>query len=128
MHRFKALLLLPLVSLLLSGCASTSKTAHSSLRFHEASAANAVLQFSSWEYTFLTQPRYHDNGFLLPVPREKVRQVLDGNDPASRRHGPREEGIVKSRPVAGAREDAPTALGTKEVAGERRRATSRPRT
>ena len=77
MKIIKSLALLPLVGVLLSGCASTApSSAHTSRRFHEAKAANVVLQFSSWEYTFLLQPRYDDNGFLLQVPREKVGQVF----------------------------------------------------
>src|ERR1017187_5912557 len=77
MNRIKIVVLLPLVCILLSGCASTRKSAHARPRFREASSANAVLQFSSWEYTFLTRPRYDDHGFLLQVPREKVGQVLE---------------------------------------------------
>ncbi len=61
--------------LLLAGCATT--TASSPRFFHEASSANAVLQFNSWDYTFLTQPRYEENGFLLPVARQHFNQVLD---------------------------------------------------
>ena len=72
----KSLALLSLVGVLLSGCASTAPSAHASRHFNEAKAANVVLQFSSWEYTFLLQPRYDDNGFLLQVPREKVGEVL----------------------------------------------------
>ena len=68
--------LLALLGVLLSGCASTPSAGHASRHFHEAKAANAVLRFSSWDYTFLTQPRYDDNGFLLPVPREKIGDVL----------------------------------------------------
>ena len=76
MKFIKSLALLPLVGVLLSGCASTQSSTHASRRFHEAKAANVVLQFSSWEYTFLLQPRYDDNGFLLQVPRGKVGEVL----------------------------------------------------
>lgn len=76
MKFIKTAALLPLVLGLLSGCASTSSSTQSSRRFHEAKAANVVLQFSSWEYTFLLRPRYDDNGFLLQVPREKIGQVF----------------------------------------------------
>lgn len=72
MNRIKTAALLPLVCLLISGCA-TNRPA----RFHEAKNANAVLQFSSWDYTFLLRPRYDDNGFLLQVPRDHVSEVFN---------------------------------------------------
>jgi hypothetical protein len=37
-----------------------------------------VLQFSSWDYTFMVQPRYDEDGFLRPVRRDTLAQVLDG--------------------------------------------------
>ena len=72
------------IGALLSSCASHEISSHSANQattdvvrhFHEAKAANVVLQFSSWEYTFLLRPRYDDNGFLLQVPRDKVKEVL----------------------------------------------------
>ena len=76
MKTIKALALLSLVVVVLSGCASTQSSAPVVRHFHEAKAANVVLQFSSWEYTFLLRPRYDDNGFLLQVPREKIGQVF----------------------------------------------------
>lgn len=76
MKTIQTLGLLSLMGALLSGCASTPASGHASRHFHEAKAANVVLQFSSWDYTFLLQPRYDDNGFLLQVPREKVGQVF----------------------------------------------------
>ena len=45
--------------------------------FHDNSSVNAVLQFSSWDYTFLTRPRYADGGYLKLVNRGNVVQVLD---------------------------------------------------
>ena len=77
MKTIKTLGLFTLVGALLSGCASTPSAGHAARHFHEAKTANAVLQFSSWDYTFLTQPRYDDNGFLLPVARGKVGEVLN---------------------------------------------------
>jgi hypothetical protein len=77
MNKIKIAVWLPIFCLLVAGCTSTQPTKHASRRFREASSANVVLQFSSWEYTFLLRPRYHDNGFLLQVPRENVAQVLD---------------------------------------------------
>jgi hypothetical protein len=77
MNKIKIAVLLSIFCLLAAGCASTQQTKHTNRRFREASSANVVLQFSSWEYTFLLRPRYHDNGFLLQVPREKIALVLD---------------------------------------------------
>jgi len=60
-----------LVGWLLTGCGTTPT------RFSEASSANVVLQYNSWEYTFMTQPAYQEGGFLLPVPRERLAALLD---------------------------------------------------
>ena len=76
MRTIKSLTIISALALLLAGCGTTAPTTQARRYFHEAKTANAVLQFSSWEYTFLLQPRYDDNGFLLQVPREKVSQVL----------------------------------------------------
>ena len=77
MKRIKSLVGAALLTLFISGCAS-APAGHQAARriFHEAKAANVVLQFSSWEYTFLLRPRYDDHGFLLQVPREKIGQVF----------------------------------------------------
>ena len=77
MKTITTLAALSLAGALLSGCASTQSSAHAVRHFHEAKAANVVLQFSSWEYTFLLRPRYDDHGFLLQLPREKVGQVFN---------------------------------------------------
>jgi hypothetical protein len=50
---------------------------HSGPRFHDDSEVNAVLQFSSWDWTFLLRPRYSDNGFLKQVRPDNISQVLD---------------------------------------------------
>jgi hypothetical protein len=65
------------VSLFLGGCSTPEEAANRPRRFHEASKVNVVLQFSSWDYTFLVQPRYHENGFLRQVRRESIGQVFD---------------------------------------------------
>ncbi len=77
MKHFKPLALLSLTGALLTGCASPTSSSHTVRHFHEAKAANVVLQFSSWDYTFLLQPRYDDHGFLLQLPREKVGLVFN---------------------------------------------------
>jgi hypothetical protein len=80
MNTFKTLLFCSLVGGLLLGCDATSsspsRASGAKSHFRDARSANVVLQFSSWEYTFMLQPRYDDNGFLLQVPRAKVGQVL----------------------------------------------------
>jgi hypothetical protein len=72
-------LVLPVLCLALAGC-STPSSPHAgarAARFHEASRADAVLQFSSWDYTFLVQPRYDENGFLQQVPRDGMNRVFE---------------------------------------------------
>ncbi|MFO1488875.1 MAG: hypothetical protein U1F65_10395 [Verrucomicrobiota bacterium] len=76
MKTIKALVPAVLAALLFTGCATT-QTSSGVRHFHESKAANVVLQFSSWDYTFLVRPRYDDNGFLLQVPREQIGQVLN---------------------------------------------------
>ena len=68
----------------LTGCVSTqtavefsSDAPRASAHFHDDSQVNAVLQFSSWDYTFLLRPQYTDNGFLQQVRPENINQVLD---------------------------------------------------
>ena len=76
----KAVLSLSFVTFV-SSCATTSTTTSQvddgKPHFHEDASVNAVLQFSSWEYTFLTRPRYADGGYLKLVNRDNVVQVLD---------------------------------------------------
>jgi hypothetical protein len=45
--------------------------------FTEEKSVNAVLQFSSWDYTFLIRPQYTEGGFLEQIHREKLNGVLD---------------------------------------------------
>ena len=58
----------------IAGCAASGRKP---VRFHEGSRANVVLQFSSWDYTFMVQPRYDEDGFLRPVRRDSLNQVCD---------------------------------------------------
>jgi hypothetical protein len=71
-----------------AGCATSPSTATPARHFHEASRVNVVLQFSSWEYTFMVQPRYDENGFLRSVRREELGRILDEF------HAPREMAVV----------------------------------
>jgi hypothetical protein len=45
--------------------------------FTDEASVNAVLQFSSWEYTFLIRPQYSEHGFLQQVHREDIGTVFD---------------------------------------------------
>lgn len=74
MKIWKMAAILAVLALFSSGCATTHQSAR---RFHGASHVNAVLQFSSWDYTFLTRPRYDDHGFLLPVKQDNIEQVMN---------------------------------------------------
>jgi hypothetical protein len=65
------------IGLFIAGCSTPEATASRPRRFHEASRADVVLQFSSWNYTFLIQPRYDENGFLRPVRPESIGRLLD---------------------------------------------------
>src|SRR5215469_8466050 len=69
------------VILSLSGCDTYSPQAfsldNSGPRFHDESQVNAVLQFSSWDWTFLVRPEYSKNGFLERVQPESIGQVFD---------------------------------------------------
>lgn len=67
----------------LAGCMSPQTGVYSSdapragARFRDGSQVNAVLQFSSWDYTFLLRPQYTENGFLQQVRPQNINQVLD---------------------------------------------------
>jgi type IV pilus biogenesis protein CpaD/CtpE len=45
--------------------------------FTEEGSVNAVLQFSSWDYTFLVRPQYLEDGYLQQVQREKLNGIFD---------------------------------------------------
>ena len=46
-------------------------------RFREASQADAVLRFSSWDYTFLVKPFYAEDGYMQQVRPETLNHVFD---------------------------------------------------
>jgi hypothetical protein len=64
-----------------SGCATYSHAFFSadnnSPRFHDESQVNAVLQFSTWDWTFLVRPEYSKDGFLERVRPDSISQVFD---------------------------------------------------
>src|SRR6185437_8326745 len=49
----------------------------SAARFTDDDSVNAVLQFSSWKYTFLTRPQYAEDGYLQQVHREDLNGIFD---------------------------------------------------
>jgi len=66
-----------------SSCSTGSKSYgiyrndESSRHFSDDRSVNAVLQFSSWDYTFLVRPQFVEDGYLQMVRRENVGKVLD---------------------------------------------------
>ncbi|HXT13318.1 MAG TPA: hypothetical protein VN873_17305 [Candidatus Angelobacter sp.] len=74
----KAVLGLALV-LSFSSCSTptTSTIADNVPHFHDDGSVNAVLQFSSWDYTFLIRPKYLDHGYLEQVNRGNLGKVLN---------------------------------------------------
>src|SRR5579871_6041093 len=69
------------IVLSVTGCDTYSPQAFSfddgGPRFHDESKVNAVLQFSSWDWTFLVRPEYSKNGFLERVQPGSINQVFD---------------------------------------------------
>jgi type IV pilus biogenesis protein CpaD/CtpE len=76
----KAVLALALVlsgaSCSTTGMKVTLQTDDGGARFADEGAVNAVLQFSSWDYTFLVRPQYTEDGFLQKVQRENLDGIL----------------------------------------------------
>ena len=79
----KAVLVLAFV-LSISGCATRQMELttygganDSGPLFTEEGSVNAVLQFSSWDYTFLVRPQYTESGYLQQVHRETLNDVLN---------------------------------------------------
>jgi hypothetical protein len=46
-------------------------------RFVDEGSVNAVLQFASWDYTFLVRPQYTVGGYLQQVHRDDIGRVLN---------------------------------------------------
>ena len=64
--------------LFVSSCATTtSQVDNGTPHFRDNSSVNAVLQFSSWDYTFLVRPQYAEGGYLQQVRRENIEKVLE---------------------------------------------------
>ncbi|MBC8095204.1 MAG: hypothetical protein H7Y43_05285 [Akkermansiaceae bacterium] len=77
MKKLNLIALFSIALLVLTGCATTQKTADESPRFREGRHANVILRFSSWDYTFMTKPFYAEDGFMQQVKRETLGQVLN---------------------------------------------------
>jgi hypothetical protein len=64
-----------------SSCATSTNTFSQiddgNPHFHDDGSVNAVLQFSSWDYTFLVRPQYAEGGYLQQVRRENIDKVFD---------------------------------------------------
>jgi hypothetical protein len=65
-----------MVSCSTTGMQVTQRTDDSAAHFTEEGSVNAVLQFSSWEYTFLVRPQYTEDGFLQQIHRENLEGIL----------------------------------------------------
>lgn len=51
--------------------------AEESAHFTDEDSVNAVLQFSSWDYTFLVRPQYSEDGYLQQVNGKNLAGVLN---------------------------------------------------
>lgn len=69
---------LSLLSLFLAGCQAPNyyTGAETGARFHEASSANVVLRFTSWDYTFLVQPEFRENGYYRQLHHDEIAQTI----------------------------------------------------
>ncbi|HEY2082179.1 MAG TPA: hypothetical protein VGI88_05295 [Verrucomicrobiae bacterium] len=55
----------------------TLDTDDAAARFTDEGSVNAVLQFSSWDYTFLVRPQYTEDGYLQQVQRKNLDGIFD---------------------------------------------------
>jgi len=69
--------ILTMVSCSTTGTQVTPRADDVAPHFTDEASVNAVLQFSSWEYTFLIRPQYLEHGFLQQVHRENIGTVFD---------------------------------------------------
>ena len=67
---------LTLVSCSTTGMRVTQMKDDAAPHFTEESSVNAVLQFSSWEYTFLVRPQALEDGFLQQIHRDNLDGIL----------------------------------------------------
>jgi hypothetical protein len=70
-------LILTLTSCATGGLKVVGFTDDSAAHFTDEDSVNAVLQFSSWDYTFLTRPQYTEDGYLQQVHRENLEGIFD---------------------------------------------------
>jgi hypothetical protein len=60
-----------------TGMQITLDTDDAAARFTDEGSVNAVLQFSSWDYTFLVRPQYTEDGYLQQVQRKNLDGIFD---------------------------------------------------
>jgi hypothetical protein len=65
---------------LVTGCATSRPGEPVVHRFREGNQADAVLRFSSWEYTFLVKPFYAEDGYMQQVRPDTLSHVFDQFD------------------------------------------------
>jgi hypothetical protein len=68
------LCLLSLSCLALTGCQTGP---HKRTHLRNSAQASIVLQYSSWDYIFMTQPSYREGEFLRQIHRPELSGVLD---------------------------------------------------
>lgn len=69
---------LPLLSLFFAGCSTPNyyTGAETGARFHDASSANVVLRFTSWDYTFLVQPEFREDGYYRQLRHDDIAPTI----------------------------------------------------
>ena len=73
----KAVVLLSLFSVLMSGCYTPpTQAVYTGPRFREAGQVNVVLQFMRWDSIMITQPEFREDGFLRLYTRDELPPVL----------------------------------------------------
>jgi len=74
---FKAVVMLSLFGLLMSGCyAPPVHAVYTGPRFREAAQVNVVLQFLRWDSILITQPEFLEDGFLRLFARDDLSPML----------------------------------------------------
>jgi len=61
---------------LIASCALSPREDQSRPRFHEAAGADVVLRHFRWDQIHLLQPEYREDGFIIPLSREKLNPAF----------------------------------------------------
>lgn len=81
------------LALLAGGCAaphpSVSETTDTSARFNEGAQANVIVDFNSWNYTYLNKPEVSDGPYRREVSTNEISLILEAQ------HVPRHLAVVK---------------------------------